>query len=142
MRSALFISLLAVLISPCQNALGAELESGAVKKDPVLIYREAGASGEQEAKIRQLAQEYEKEARVKVERLHNLNRQIKDLSFEPEIDEKKILAVQDEINESQNFLSTERIKLMLKIRNLLTPEQKTKLLELMKEKESQHPATK
>lgn len=116
----------------------AELEaSGSDRKDPVLLYREAGASQEQEVKIRQYAQEYEKAARVRLERLQNLSQQIRDLSFEPEIDETKILAAQDEYNQLQSGLASERIKLMLKIRSLLSAEQKTKLVELMKEKDKQ-----
>ena len=116
-------------------AFAADQES-ADKKDPVLLYREAGASDEQEAKIRQFAQEYDKAARVRVERLHNLNKQMTDLSYEAELDEKKILSLQDEINELQGSISTERIKLMLKIRSLLSSEQKEKLVELMKARET------
>lgn len=117
------------------SAYAAELEAGGDRKDPVLIYREAGAGSEQEAKIRQYAQEYEKAARVRVERLHNLARQIKELSFEPELDETKILQAQDEYNQLQSALNSERLKLMFKIRSLLNPEQKSKLVELMKAKE-------
>lgn len=106
------------------------------------MYREAGASEEQETKIRQLAQEYEKAARVKIERLKNLSLQIKELSYQPELDEGKLLAVQNEINELQNWLSSERLKLMFKIRALFSIEQKTKLVELMKEKDQAHPTVK
>jgi Spy/CpxP family protein refolding chaperone len=142
MRPASIFAFAVLTLSSCSSVYAADSENGTDKKDPVLLYREAGANPEQEAKIRQFAQEYDKEARVKVERLHKLSKQIKELSLEPEIDEKKILAVQDEINEAQNFLSTERIKLMLKIRSQLSPEQKTKLIELMKEKDAQPSASK
>jgi len=113
----------------------AETEGVTERRDPVLIYREAGATPEQEAKIRQFAQEYDKEARVRVERLHNLTRQMKELSYEPEMDDKKILGMQDEINQLQNALSTDRIKMMLKIRGSLNNEQRTKLVELLKERD-------
>lgn len=135
MRIAILLLGLITISSVVQPAFSADKEN-ADKKDPVLIYREAGASDEQEAKIRQFAQEYEKAARVRVERLHNLNKQMTDLSYEPELDEKKITALQDEINELQNSINTERIKLMLKIRSLLSSEQKTRLVELMKTRES------
>ncbi len=134
MRMSLFLSLTTLVFAI--PVLANDIESSAEKKDPVLIYREAGANEEQEAKIRQFAHDYEKSAKVKVERLHNLSKQVKDLSFEAEIDERKILTVQDEINELQTTLSTERIKLMLKIRSLLSTEQKEKLVELLKAKES------
>lgn len=127
---------LVTLFCRTNSVQAAEAEMSGDKRDPVLIYRDAGVNNEQESKIRQLAQEYEKAGRVRVERLHNLSKQMTDLSFEPELDEKKILALQDEINELQNSINTERIKLMLKIRALLLPEQKGKLVELMKEKEA------
>ena len=135
MRIAPFLlSLISVAFAFC-SAFAADQDSND-KKDPVLIYREAGASNEQEAKIRQYAQEYEKAARVRVERLHNLNKQMTDLSYEAELDEKKITTLQDEINELQNSINSERIKLMLRIRSLLSSEQKSKLVELMKAREA------
>lgn len=142
MRHALSISVILAMIFGSANCLAAEPETSAEKKDPVLMYREAGASEEQETKIRQLAQEYEKAARVKIERLKNLSLQIKELSYQPELDEGKLLAVQNEINELQNWLSSERLKLMFKIRALFSIEQKTKLVELMKEKDQAHPTVK
>jgi Spy/CpxP family protein refolding chaperone len=135
MRVALFLLSLISLTFAFSPALAADQDSND-KKDPVLIYREAGASDEQEAKIRQYAQEYEKAARVRVERLHNLNKQMTELSYEAELDEKKITALQDEINELQSSISSERIKLMLRIRSLLSSEQKSKLVELMKAREA------
>lgn len=139
-QELLFLAVAISLIMNCPSAHTAEPDSGADKKDPVLIYREAGATEEQEAKIRQLAKEFEKAGKVRIERLRNLTRQITELSFEPEIDENKILALQDEINELQNALNRDRIKLMLKIRSSLTLETKTRLIELLKRKEAGHPA--
>lgn len=109
----------------------------AFKKDPVLIYREAGANEEQEGKIRQLAKDYEKTALVRIERLRNLSKQLRELSYETALDEQKILTLQNEINELQSGLNTERIKLMVKIRSQLSPEQNEKLVEIMKEREKQ-----
>lgn len=132
--------LICLIISPilvCSIRGAVYSQTNSEKKDPVLIYREAGADAEQEAKIRQLAQEYDKEGRVRMERLRNLSKQMREMSFEPELDEKKVLALQDEINDLQNNLSKDRIKLMLAIRSMLTPEQRTKLVELLKEKENQ-----
>lgn len=109
------------------------------KKDPVLIYREAGASEEQESKIRQFAQEYEQVAKVRVERLKNLSKQLRELSYEPVIDETKALALQNNINELQALLNIERIKLMIKIRSTLSNEQNEKLVSIMKDREKQDP---
>ncbi len=130
--AVLFSLIAAVFFSPaCQ----ADNE----KKDPVLIYRDAGANNEQEAKIRQLASDYEKLGRVKMERMHNLAKQLTQLSYDADLDEEKLLTVQQDINELQSDLNNERIKLMVKIRNLLTAEQKSKLLELMKERDLKAP---
>ena len=121
------------------DLLGASGEKKEGKKDPVLIYREAGASEEQELKIRQIAHEFEQVAKVKVERLRNLSKQLREMSFQSAIDETKALSVQSEINELQATLNTERIKLMLKIRAVLSPEQNEKLVTLMREREKQDP---
>ncbi|MBX9690469.1 MAG: periplasmic heavy metal sensor [Candidatus Obscuribacterales bacterium] len=118
------------------GALAAENESDKSQKDPLSIYREAGVSQAQEAKIRELAKEYEKPAKVRLERLRNLSKEMRDLSFEAELDEKKVLALQAEINELQNSLNNERIKLMLEIRALLSAEQKASLVDIMRKGES------
>ncbi len=112
------------------------------KKDPLLIYRNAGINSEQEAKIKQIVQEYEKAGKVRVERLRNLSKQIKDLSYDAELDENKILNVQSEINELQATVNTERTKLMVKLRSVLTPEQKEKFVDLMREGDPQAPPKK
>lgn len=132
MRQAFFLAAL-LLISPLPVCFAAEGGAGE-KADPVQIYREAGVNSEQEARIRQLAQGYENASRVRIERIRNLSKQLTALSYEPELDEKKILVLQDEINEIQIVMNTERVKLMLKIRALLTSEQKTKLIALLKER--------
>lgn len=113
--------------------------SSTIAKDPVLIYREAGATQEQEAKIRQLAQSYEKAAKVRLERLQGLSKQIKELSYQSELDEKLILALQDEMNQLQNLLNTERLKLLLSIRSLLAPETRVKLVDLLRAKDGLAP---
>lgn len=108
--------------------------SRAAETDPLDVYRECGASAEQELRIRQLASDYEKSARVRLQRIKNLQDQLKEQSFCAEVDEKKILSLQDDINSLQNGLSTDRLKLMLSIRQLLSSEQREKLVQLMKEK--------
>lgn len=118
---------------------GEEKKKSEAKKDPVLIYREAGASEEQESKIRQIAQEFEQVAKVRVERLKNLSKQLREMSFQPAIDESKALSVQNDINELQAALNTERIKLMLKIRSVLSAEQNEKLVSIMRDREKQDP---
>jgi Spy/CpxP family protein refolding chaperone len=133
-QAVLWLSIL--ILSFCSApARSADAEPNGDRKDPVAVYKEAGVNQEQEAKIRQLAQEFDKEARVRYERKKNLSRQLGDLSFVPELDEAKVIALQDEINDLASAMNRDRIKLMLKIRSLLTPEQRIKLCDLLKEKE-------
>lgn len=108
--------------------------ANAAETDPLAIYRECGANGEQELKIRQLASEYEKSARVRLQRVKNMQQQLKEQSYCAELDEKKVLGLQEEINALQSGLALERLKLMLSIRQLLDAQQKEKLVQLMKEK--------
>lgn len=106
------------------------------KSDPVLIYREAGVNAEQESQIRRAAQDFEKPAKVRIERLSNLAKTLHDLSFEPELDENKILTLQEEMNQVQSGLNMDRIKLMLQIRRIMSLEQKQKFVQLMRQKEA------
>ncbi|MBY0552151.1 MAG: hypothetical protein K2W95_33030 [Candidatus Obscuribacterales bacterium] len=108
--------------------------TNAAETDPLAIYRDCGASAEQELKIRQLASDYEKSARVRLQRIKNLQQQLKEQSFCAELDEKKVFGLQEEINSLQTGLSMDRLKLMLSIRQSLNTEQKEKLVQLMKEK--------
>lgn len=124
--------------SPMPENSVSELPSSTNRlREPFAVYREAGASEEQQAQIQALAGEFEKMARVKAALLRNLAKQLQEASFEPELDEKKILALQEEMNQLQVTLNSERIKLMLKIRQLLNQEQKIKLVQIMKERTGQ-----
>jgi Spy/CpxP family protein refolding chaperone len=143
LRGAIVCSVIAfhcaVAVSAQPDLVSADKKTD-VRKDPVLIYREAGASEEQESKIRQIAQEFEQVAKVRVERLKNLSKQLREMSFQPAIDEVKALSLQNDINELQATLNTERIKLMLKIRSVLSQEQNEKLVSLMRERQKQDPS--
>lgn len=100
--------------------------------DPMAIYRQAGVSQEQEARIRQLAKDFEDQARVKAKRMMGLIQEMHQLSLETDPDEKAVLAKQDEINGVTGEMASDRIKLLLTIRKQLTAEQKAKLVGMMK----------
>ena len=108
-------------------------------QDPLQIYREAGASDNQQKAIRDLGKEFETTARVKVERANNLLKKMQEYSLQPLPDEKEVLSTQDEINTLQADMANSRIKLMLKIRGLLSPEQRDKLISILKERRSMNP---
>ncbi|HEY9784964.1 MAG TPA: periplasmic heavy metal sensor [Candidatus Obscuribacterales bacterium] len=105
--------------------------------DPMEIYRRSGVSQEQEVRIRQFAKEFEDAARVKEQTMVGLMKEMHNLSLQPDPDEKAVLSKQAEINQLNGEMSTERIKLLLKIRSILSKEQKEKLVSLMRERSAQ-----
>jgi Spy/CpxP family protein refolding chaperone len=109
------------------------------RKDPIDMYVQAGATPEQQAKIRALAKEFEVGARIKIERAGNLLRKIQNFSLEPMPDEKAVLATQTEFNNLQADVATSRIKLMLQIRSILNDEQRLKLVQMLKEQQAPQP---
>lgn len=111
----------------------AQAGSTGAASDPMTIYRQAGVSQEQEMRIRQLAKEFEDQARVKAKRMMGLIQEMHQLSLELDPDEKAVLAKQDEINSVTAEMANDRIKLLLSIRKQLTEAQKQKLVGMMKE---------
>ncbi len=113
----------------------AQAQAGATgaASDPMTIYRQAGVSQEQEMRIRQLAKDFEDQARVKAKRMMGLIQEMHQLSLELDPDEKAVLAKQDEINSVTAEMANDRIKLLLSIRKQLTEAQKQKLVGMMKE---------
>jgi len=99
--------------------------------DPLTIYREAGVSTEQENQIRDLVKSFETETTARIDSLRKLLKEMRDLSLTPSPDEAAVLSKQDEINKTQNEIASGRIKLLLKIRSMLSKEQKQKLVDLM-----------
>jgi Spy/CpxP family protein refolding chaperone len=114
--------------APTQAQPAAEDREG----DPLAIYADAGASAEQLTKIRDLAREWETNARVKSERIHKIMKELQTMSLTTDPDADKAVANQNEINSLMSEMSISKLKLMLKIRTLLSAEQKTKLVELLK----------
>ena len=98
-------------------------------QDPMTLYRKAGISSAEERKIRQLAAEYESAQRVRLKLLDNLFNQMREFQFETEPDEKAVLAKQDEINKLSTLMANERIKLLLAIRDVMTHDEKIRLVE-------------
>lgn len=108
-------------------------------QDPLSIYREAGVTPVQEAKIREMAKEFDNSNSVKLHRLMNLLQEMKTLSLTPDLDEKTTLAKQDEINKVQAENANDRVRLLVKIRALLNADQKKKLVELMQKQMDSSP---
>ncbi len=111
------------LIPPAVLSQGAGESS-----DPVAIYKEAGISAEQESAIRKLAQNYDQENAVKLESLAQMLQDLRDMAYQKTLNESGMLAKQEEINKLQSDMAMQRIKLVIKIRGLLTPAQNEKLV--------------
>ncbi len=104
-------------------------------RDPVAVYVEAGINKEQEGKIRQLAKDFEDMQGVRLKLMATLLKDMRSLQLEADPDEKKVLAKQEDINKVHAEMATDRVKLMLKIRGIMTPEQKQRLVQLIQERD-------
>ncbi|MCC7530163.1 MAG: periplasmic heavy metal sensor [Candidatus Melainabacteria bacterium] len=127
------ICCLSFLASHSVQAQGGQAGGTGAASDPMAIYRQAGVSQEQEMRIRQLAKDFEDQARVKAKRMMGLIQEMHQLSLEVDPDEKAVLGKQDEINQVTAEMANDRIKLLLSIRKQLTEAQKQKLVGMMKE---------
>ncbi|MBS1955315.1 MAG: hypothetical protein JST89_14115 [Cyanobacteria bacterium SZAS-4] len=125
MASAL--AALVALLLVAQNAVQAQ------EQDPFAIYVKAGIDPSQHAQITELATQVEQTNIGRSHEIMNLIKDIRTLSLQPDLDEKKILAAQSKINDLQGAMVLERLKLNMKVRKLLTPEQRIKLVAIIKE---------
>ena len=112
-------------------------DAPAGQHDPANIYIAAGADKDTIAKIRQLAVDFENKAKTNYKTLISSVNDMQKLSLEPNLDETKILATQDSINKITADMATDRIKLLVASRKLLKPEQREKLVELLKQRRMQ-----
>ena len=104
--------------------------------DPLALYLQAGINGEQQEKIRQMGADLEQLNIGRAHELMSLIHTMRQLSLQPNLDEKKILATQEKINQLQDAMATERIKLNIKVRKLLSPAQREKLVTLLQQQRS------
>jgi hypothetical protein len=107
-------------------------QPGAQEEDPLAIYREAGVSQDEEAKIKDLAKNYEDGANVKRKRILNLLGEMRNLSLQADPDPTAVLGKQEEINHLGGEMANDKIKLLLAIRAQLKPEEKAHLVKIMK----------
>lgn len=110
--------------------------------DPIYIYKLAGIDSEQEGEIRKLVKEFESAQRVRIKVLINLVKDMRTLQLQPDPVEDEVLSKQDEINKVTSNTASERVKLMLKIRSILSPQQKQKLVTLIKKSGESKPEPK
>lgn len=134
-RNSLFggiaISIVLLAGAPKSVAAADEKASENTGKDPYRIYIDAGASTAQISKIKEMAGAVETENIRRSHEMLTLIQDIRALSLQPELDEKKLLEDQRQLNELQAQMSTERTRLLIRIRKVLSPEQRQKLVTLM-----------
>lgn len=106
-------------------------------QDPLALYKMAGINTEQEETIKSLAKDFEGTQRVRVKSLVALYQQLKQLQLQPDPPEDQAIAKQEEINKLTSDMSTDRIRLLLKVRKVLTPDQRKKLIAIMTEEPTQ-----
>jgi Spy/CpxP family protein refolding chaperone len=118
-----------------QASGGSAINPGArTEHDPAAIYIQAGAKKEQVEEIRRLGHEYETRSAEQAREVIELLGEMRKMSMQPDLDEEKILATQDKINKLQNEMATEKAKLLITIRKVLTPEQRKDLVILIKKR--------
>jgi Spy/CpxP family protein refolding chaperone len=119
------------------SVLAQDAPQGPSGHDPAAIYMQAGADKDQIVKIRQVAADFETKARASVKTLMTSVQEMQKLSLEPNLDEDKILATQDQINKVTSDMAIERMKLLINSRKLLTQDQRLELIELLKQRRAQ-----
>lgn len=109
------------------------------QEDPLALYKAAGINAEQEGEIRKLAKEFEDAQRVRLKTLIGLMRDLKTMQLQADPPETQVIAKQEEINKMSGEMATERVRLLLKVRKVLTPDQRQKLVTLLNEASQQAP---
>lgn len=126
------LAALALTISASGKAWAEGANNSLPRNDRLGMFRAAGINKEQEAQLMSLTKEYENALLPKTRDLITAMREMHSLSLQPDPDPKVVLAKQDDINKINGELSLDRVKFAMKMRAILTPEQKQKYVELMK----------
>jgi hypothetical protein len=100
-------------------------------RDPMAIYRSCGVNPVEERKIRQLVQEFEGMQRVRLKLLSNLLEEMRQFGLQTDPDPKAVIAKQDEINKLTSTMADDRIKLLLAIRDIMSPDEKQHLIDTL-----------
>lgn len=99
--------------------------------DPLAIYKQTGINSKQEESITALIQSFEELMLNKGKIMMDLMREMRALSLNADLDEQAAIAKQEQINQLNAQMAVERVRLLAKIRGILTPEQRKKLVTLL-----------
>jgi Spy/CpxP family protein refolding chaperone len=121
-----------ILVAPYSvQAQGGGASGG--RPDPTAIYQQLGASSDQLQKIKELISQFENAQQAKGQAMFALIKDMHAMSLQPSPDESAVIAKQGQINQAGNDMANAKIKVMLAIRGILTPDQKQKLVQLMQQ---------
>ncbi|MDR3615699.1 MAG: hypothetical protein P4L53_19225 [Candidatus Obscuribacterales bacterium] len=126
-------------LSPAKTGAESDTKAHAAASDPAAIYIQAGASAEQADKIRELRKNLEKQNASKATELFALFKEMHGFTTQAELDETKILAVQEKINALQSEMGTEKTRTLISIRKILTSKQRENLVEIIRKRSNAKP---
>jgi hypothetical protein len=129
-------------LSPARTGADSETKSATAPSpngstapsDPVAIYIQAGASAEQVDKIREIRKSFNKLSSSKATEIFGLYKEMRNLTTQAELDDAKILSVQEQINTLQANMAIEKTRTLIAIRKLLTPKQRENLVAIIRKR--------
>lgn len=133
-RAVIAVSCLGAMLVPVVPAYS-QVQGERSGHDPMEIYLQSGIDSDQEAKIRSLVTKFEDAASKRSQEVYRLSKQIMELSLQPDPDSRAIMDAQAEINKIQNQAANEKLILLLRVRQTLTPDQKRKLVQIMRSRQ-------
>jgi Spy/CpxP family protein refolding chaperone len=119
-----------IFMAPCV----VHAQEAAAPHDANGIYVQTGADQAELDKIKSIGMDFESKAQTKYLSLMEAAKEMQRLSIDPNLDEEKMLATQDKINKISAEMSNDRIKQLIACRKVLTPDQRTKLVEILKKR--------
>jgi Spy/CpxP family protein refolding chaperone len=130
--SALGLSLVLFQSAYCTDEMSSS-NTRPSKADPLAAYKATGINASQESKLKELLADFEALTADKGKTMIQLMNEMRAISLQPDANEQIALSKQNEINKVNNQMSDERIKLMFKMRAVLTADQRAKLVKQMQE---------
>lgn len=137
-RTALLGATLAMVKAAMPLPMVQAQERSTQAADPIATYKEAGADAAQQEKILALASAYERKQEEKAHQVISQIKHLKALSLSPNLDEKTILQTQQGINKLQGEMATEKMRLLINIRKILSPQQRLRLVEILQRNSQQN----
>jgi Spy/CpxP family protein refolding chaperone len=109
-------------------------QDGPAPHDANSIYSQAGADKDELDKIKAIGSDFEARSRTNYQSFMDAAQEMQRLSLEPTLDEAKLLATQEKMNKLTSDMANDRIKQLVACRNVLTPDQRNKLVELLRKR--------